>query len=428
MRALGFCVSIEHARFMAQHFTRHGIAAVAVWGDSPRAEREAALRDLAAGTGPGGVLGRPVQRRRRRARSRHRAHAAPDREPHAVPPATRTWAPQDDRQDVLHGPGLRRHAPQGVPLRPPLPGAARRHSPRRRTSRAAPVPVPPRRLPHAPRRQGRRDRPAQPARRRSRPDGRPRSTSCARFAANVPTSDSPSSCTSPGSISTTSTTAARAGRTSKRPRPLPCSRPGPERDRAPPGDRTAPPHRRPGTHRHLPTTPRRARTRHIVDDSPSASAASSACSSPPSPIALISRETRHSRTPSTCSGPTLRSAHELLELLGILDDRVDHVHAPAHHAPGLPPPGPRPLQPHRDPRRVRTRRRRQDRGLAERRLRSQDCERRTARVHARQEQRRLLSHDPLSRLRHQPHPDPLGEPVDHPCRQHDRAALPEPRT
>ena len=49
MRCLGFCVSIDHARFMARHFTRHGIAAVAVWGDSPRAEREAALRDLAEG-------------------------------------------------------------------------------------------------------------------------------------------------------------------------------------------------------------------------------------------------------------------------------------------------------------------------------------------------------------------------------------------
>lgn len=49
MRCLGFCVSIDHARFMAQHFKRHGIGAVAVWGDSPRAEREAALRDLAAG-------------------------------------------------------------------------------------------------------------------------------------------------------------------------------------------------------------------------------------------------------------------------------------------------------------------------------------------------------------------------------------------
>jgi len=50
MRALGFCVSVEHARFMADHFTRHGCPAVAVWGDSPRVEREQALRDLASGT------------------------------------------------------------------------------------------------------------------------------------------------------------------------------------------------------------------------------------------------------------------------------------------------------------------------------------------------------------------------------------------
>ncbi|HEX8769339.1 MAG TPA: DUF3427 domain-containing protein, partial [Acidimicrobiales bacterium] len=49
MRCLGFCVSIEHARFMARHFTKHGIEAVAIWGDSPRAEREGALRDLAEG-------------------------------------------------------------------------------------------------------------------------------------------------------------------------------------------------------------------------------------------------------------------------------------------------------------------------------------------------------------------------------------------
>ncbi len=49
MRALGFCVSIDHARFMAAHFNRHGIASVAIWGDSPRPERVQALRDLAAG-------------------------------------------------------------------------------------------------------------------------------------------------------------------------------------------------------------------------------------------------------------------------------------------------------------------------------------------------------------------------------------------
>lgn len=49
MRALGFCVSIEHAQFMAAHFTKHGLPAVAVWGDSSPKDREAALKDLAAG-------------------------------------------------------------------------------------------------------------------------------------------------------------------------------------------------------------------------------------------------------------------------------------------------------------------------------------------------------------------------------------------
>ncbi|WP_216638304.1 DEAD/DEAH box helicase family protein [Mycobacterium asiaticum] len=49
MRALGFCVGIEHAQFMARHFNRHGVPAVAVWGDSSPADRSSALRDLAAG-------------------------------------------------------------------------------------------------------------------------------------------------------------------------------------------------------------------------------------------------------------------------------------------------------------------------------------------------------------------------------------------
>jgi superfamily II DNA or RNA helicase len=49
MRALGFCVSISHARFMATQFSSAGIPAVAVWGDSPPEERSAALRDLGEG-------------------------------------------------------------------------------------------------------------------------------------------------------------------------------------------------------------------------------------------------------------------------------------------------------------------------------------------------------------------------------------------
>jgi hypothetical protein len=49
MRALGFCVSVEHARFMAAEFVRAGIPAVAIWSDTADAERRGALKDLADG-------------------------------------------------------------------------------------------------------------------------------------------------------------------------------------------------------------------------------------------------------------------------------------------------------------------------------------------------------------------------------------------
>ncbi|MBM3275517.1 MAG: DUF3427 domain-containing protein, partial [Candidatus Sericytochromatia bacterium] len=49
IRALGFCVSIAHARFMARVFEDAGVAATAVWGDSPEEDRRHALRDLASG-------------------------------------------------------------------------------------------------------------------------------------------------------------------------------------------------------------------------------------------------------------------------------------------------------------------------------------------------------------------------------------------
>lgn len=47
VRALGFCVSVAHARYMARVFQEAGVAATAIWGDSPRPERKQALRDLA---------------------------------------------------------------------------------------------------------------------------------------------------------------------------------------------------------------------------------------------------------------------------------------------------------------------------------------------------------------------------------------------
>ena len=49
IRALGFCVSIEHARYMARVFNEAGISATAVWADTPDGERLSALRELAAG-------------------------------------------------------------------------------------------------------------------------------------------------------------------------------------------------------------------------------------------------------------------------------------------------------------------------------------------------------------------------------------------
>ena len=48
-RALGFCVSVDHARYMARVFNDSGIPATAVWADTPDQERLQALSDLAAG-------------------------------------------------------------------------------------------------------------------------------------------------------------------------------------------------------------------------------------------------------------------------------------------------------------------------------------------------------------------------------------------
>ena len=49
VRCLGFCVSVAHAHFMARVFQDAGVKAVAVSGDTPRSERQAALRGLDRG-------------------------------------------------------------------------------------------------------------------------------------------------------------------------------------------------------------------------------------------------------------------------------------------------------------------------------------------------------------------------------------------
>ncbi len=49
MRALGFCVSVEHAHFMASRFVARGIASEAIVGETATDEREAAVRRLESG-------------------------------------------------------------------------------------------------------------------------------------------------------------------------------------------------------------------------------------------------------------------------------------------------------------------------------------------------------------------------------------------
>jgi len=59
MRALGFCVSIRHAEFMAEQFEKHGIPARAVSANTPREEREQALRLLRPDYSPKARIVRP---------------------------------------------------------------------------------------------------------------------------------------------------------------------------------------------------------------------------------------------------------------------------------------------------------------------------------------------------------------------------------
>ncbi|MFE2377299.1 DUF3427 domain-containing protein [Streptomyces sp. NPDC059398] len=49
MRALGFCVSVAHAHFMAEYFRTAGLNAVAISGETPSEQRRQALAELSAG-------------------------------------------------------------------------------------------------------------------------------------------------------------------------------------------------------------------------------------------------------------------------------------------------------------------------------------------------------------------------------------------
>ena len=79
MRALGFCVSKEHARYMARKFTDAGLKSVALTGDDSPEVRDHGLSQLKAGAAPVRLFGRSAWRRRRCSRRRHDSSAATDR-------------------------------------------------------------------------------------------------------------------------------------------------------------------------------------------------------------------------------------------------------------------------------------------------------------------------------------------------------------
>ena len=161
MRALGFCVSKEHAHFMARSSPRQDLRAL----PSRRRPSRRALAPARRSPGRSAalhLLGRGLGRGRRRSRCRLSAPASPDRIGDAVRTAARPRAPRAEAQEPPHRDRPDRPAPTRVPLRGP-PGGDRRPPARRgpRPGRQR-LPVPSGGLHDRPRSPEPRDRPRQP--------------------------------------------------------------------------------------------------------------------------------------------------------------------------------------------------------------------------------------------------------------------------
>ena len=359
--------------------------------------------------------GRPVQRGRRRPERRHAAAAAADREPDALPPAARPRPAEGRGKGGLHGARLRRHPPQGVPVRSALARAARRLAHGRRapgsatTSRSCPPAATSNWI------RWRGTSCCEASARRSRARG---ASECARAALARRRHSRRRTSRAPVSNSRTSTRAVTAGRRcAARPACRPRRRAREERcccgrsggcststttsastrtarssRRRPPADprRLSPRERAAAAHARL---ARSRRLRHVGE--------------------LRRRGRRSSGT-----HPQVRA--ELVEVLDLLRERVDHLRPPARASGRAAP--------------VHARYTRTEilaafgvgEGASRRPGRrvsggSRTVADRPLRLHARQERRRLLADHPLPRLRDQPGPDPLGEPVRDRRRQRHRA-------
>ncbi len=119
-KGLGFCVSVAHARFMAEQFNKAGIPALALTGESPQQERDTAQQRLRHGEAQLHFHRGPLQRRGGYPRSRYRALAAPDGKPDGVPAAVGSRVASFPGKRMSHRARLHRSGAQEISLRYPL--------------------------------------------------------------------------------------------------------------------------------------------------------------------------------------------------------------------------------------------------------------------------------------------------------------------
>ena len=120
MRALGFCVSVAHAEYMARKFVKPAfpLGHRAVGRLLPSVRQT--LDDLRARRINAVFAVDVLKRRTRHPRRRHRPHAPSDRERDDLSPAARSWPAAHADEGRPDGARLHRLPPQGVQLRPAL--------------------------------------------------------------------------------------------------------------------------------------------------------------------------------------------------------------------------------------------------------------------------------------------------------------------
>ncbi len=148
MRALGFCVSVAHAEFMATVFNDAGIPARAVSGNTPQADRERALAGPARTVGSTCCSPPTCSTRVSTCRTSTRCcSCAPPRAPRSSCSSSGAACGGPATKAVLTVAGLRGLPPQGVPLRRQAPRPDRAHAPGPGARDPARLPLPAVRLP-----------------------------------------------------------------------------------------------------------------------------------------------------------------------------------------------------------------------------------------------------------------------------------------